>query len=101
MFVKLDAKRRLRVPAGLAPVEPGDRFEATFDAGEDTISFRRLPRKQDWLEVLQECPVPMDDLPPRGHEAARRRAARRILELRGSGLWRGDLGAMRGGPDHQ
>jgi len=31
-------------------------------------------------------------------EFVRRARARRILELRGSGLWEGDLGEMRGDP---
>jgi hypothetical protein len=49
----------------LAPAAPGDLFEADFDAEEDTIVFRRLGKGEDWLEVLEQCPVPMDDLPPR------------------------------------
>ena len=64
MIVKLDAKRRLTVPAALAPAEPGDLFEADF-------VFRRLARGEDWLTVLEECPVPMDDLPPRRSETFR------------------------------
>ena len=47
MLLTLDAKRRLTVPAALA-------------AG-------------DWLEVLKECPVAMDDLPPRRRQLPRRR----------------------------
>ena len=35
MIVTLDAKRRLTVPAALAPAEPGDLFEADFDEEED------------------------------------------------------------------
>lgn len=68
MVVTLDAKRRLTVPATLAPAKPGDLFEVDFDAEEDTIVFRRLARSADWLAVLEECPVPMDDLPPRRRE---------------------------------
>jgi bifunctional DNA-binding transcriptional regulator/antitoxin component of YhaV-PrlF toxin-antitoxin module len=73
MIVTLDAKRRLTVPVGLAPAAPGDAFDARFDAEEDAIIFRRLAAKEDWLEVLKECPVSMDDLPPRGRELPRRR----------------------------
>ena len=65
MVITLDAKRRLTVPVALAPASPGDLFEADFDAEEDTIVFRRLGKGEDWLEVLGQCPVPMDDLPRR------------------------------------
>lgn len=71
MVVTLDAKRRLTVPAALAPARPGDVFEADFDAEEDAIVFRRLARKADWLAVLEDCPVPMDDLPARRRETFR------------------------------
>ncbi len=37
MVVTLDAKRRLTVPAALAPAKPGDYFDAHFDAEEDAI----------------------------------------------------------------
>ena len=73
MIVTLDAKRRLTVPAALAPTKPGDYFEAQFDAEEDTIVFRRMAAKSDWLAVLRECPVSMDDMPPRRRELPRRR----------------------------
>ena len=63
MVIKLDAKRRPTVPASLAPPRPGDVFEADFDADEDAIVFRRLARKGNWLSILEQCPVPMDDLP--------------------------------------
>ncbi|HWO17143.1 MAG TPA: hypothetical protein VNO30_00145 [Kofleriaceae bacterium] len=71
MVIKLDAKRRLTVPASLAPTRPGDVFEANFDTDEDTIVFRRLARKGDWLAILEQCPVAMDDLPPRRREIFR------------------------------
>jgi hypothetical protein len=73
MIVTLDSKRRLTVPAGLAPATPGEYFEARFDADEDAIVFRRLPGRGDWLAILAECPVSMDDVPPRRKEPARRR----------------------------
>jgi hypothetical protein len=65
MVTRLDAKRRLTVPPALAPAKPGDLFEAYFDAEEDAIIFRRLSRDANWIAVLEECPVPMDDLPRR------------------------------------
>jgi hypothetical protein len=68
MIVTLDAKRRLTVPATLAPARPGDVFEADFDAEEDAIVFHRIARDRDWLAVLEECPVPMDDIPLRRRE---------------------------------
>ncbi len=69
MILTLDAKRRLTVPAALARTSPGDAFEALYDEAEDEIVLRRVKRKREsWLEVLRECPVPMDDLPPRSRE---------------------------------
>ena len=72
MIVTLDAKRRVSIPAALAPAAPGDRFEASFDAEEDIVLLRRLKRKPNWLEVWRQCPVPMDDLPPRSREMPKR-----------------------------
>src|SRR5213593_1021829 len=57
MVVTLDAKRRLTVPAALAPAKPGDYFDAHFDAEEDSIVFRRLGGRESWLAVMKECPV--------------------------------------------
>ena len=73
MVVTLDAKRRLTVPASLAPAKPGDYFDAHFDAEEDTLVFRRLSRRKNWLAVLKECPVSADDVPPRRRAPPRRR----------------------------
>jgi hypothetical protein len=73
MIVTLDAKRRLSVPVALAPAKPGDQFEATFDADEDTLIFHRIKRKSNWLEVWKRCPVPLDDLQPRSRELPRKR----------------------------
>ena len=42
MILTLDAKRRLTVPATLAPASPGDAFEARFDPEENEIVFRRI-----------------------------------------------------------
>lgn len=73
MIVTLDSKRRLTVPASLTPASPGEYFDAVFDAEEDAIIFRRLAGKEDWLAILKQCPVSMDDVPPRRPEPARRR----------------------------
>ena len=73
MIVTLDSKRRLTVPASLAPTSPGESFDARFDEEEDTLVFRRLAGKEDWLAVLKDCPVSMDDVPVRRRETARRR----------------------------
>lgn len=73
MILTLDAKRRLTVPAALAPAAPGDAFEARFDPEENEIVFRRIADAGDWLAVLGECPVSMDDLPRRRRGPARRR----------------------------
>ena len=65
MILTLDAKRRVTFPASLVPARPGDHFKAEFYADEDTLVFRRITRKGDWLEILKACPVSMDALPPR------------------------------------
>ena len=73
MILTLDAKRRLTVPAALAPASPGDAFEARFEPDENEIVFRRIAGAGDWLAVMSACPVAMDDLPRRRKELARRR----------------------------
>jgi len=73
MLLTLDAKHRLTVPKSLAPSRPGDNYEAEFCPEDDTLVFRRIAAKGDWLAVLKECPVPMDDLPVRRRELPRRR----------------------------
>jgi len=73
MIVTLDAKRRLTVPAALAPASPGDYFDARFDPEEDVLVFRRLAGKENWLTVLKACPVSPDDVPPRRSAPPRRR----------------------------
>ncbi len=73
MIVTLDAKRRLTVPAALAPASPGDYFDARFDAEEDALVFRRLAGTENWLTVLKACPVSPEDVPPRRRAPARRR----------------------------
>jgi hypothetical protein len=73
MLLTLDAKRRLTVPAALAPTRPGDHFQAEFHPEDDALVFRRIAPAGDWLEILKQCPVPMDDLPPRRRQLSRRR----------------------------
>lgn len=73
MIVVLDAKRRLTVPAALAPATPGDYFDARFDADEDTLVFRRLGGHENWLAVMKACPVSLDDVPSRRRELPKRR----------------------------
>ena len=73
MIVTLDSKRRITLPAALIPARPGQSFDARFDADEDALIFRRLPEKEDWLEVLAQCPVAMDDISPRRRELPKRR----------------------------
>ena len=72
MIVTLDAKRRLTVPAALAPASPGDYFDARFDPEEDALVFRRLAGAENWLTVLRACPVSPDDVPQRRSAPARR-----------------------------
>jgi len=73
MIVILDSKRRLTLPTALLPARPGQTFDARFDADEDALIFRRLPDSEDWLDVLAQCPVPMDDIPPRRRELPKKR----------------------------
>jgi hypothetical protein len=68
MILTLDAKRRVRIPIKLASASPGDQFDATFNPEEDTVFLRRVKRMANWLEVWRQCPVPMDDLPPRSRQ---------------------------------
>ncbi len=68
MTLKLDSKRRLAVPAALTKTSPGDAFAAFYDEEEDEIILRRVKRKSNWIEIMKQCPVPMDDLPPRSRE---------------------------------
>lgn len=72
MIVTVDDKRRVSIPAALAPTAPGDRFEASFDSDEDVVILRRIKRKPHWLAVWKQCPAPMDDLPRRSKEMPRK-----------------------------
>ena len=65
MILTLDAKRRVSLPSKLVSTKPGDQFDAFYDDEEDEIILRRVKGKEDWLEIMKQCPVPMDDLPPR------------------------------------
>ena len=73
MLLTLDAKRRLTVPVSLAPTRPGDHFKAEFHPEDDTLVFRRMAVTGDWLKILKQCPVAMDDLPPRRRQLPGRR----------------------------
>ena len=73
MIVILDSKRRITLPATLMATRPGQTFDVRFDAEDNALIFRRLPDREDWLDVLTECPVPMDDLRPRRRELPKRR----------------------------
>ena len=72
MTVTLDSKRRITIPTALLSAQPGDTFDAHFDADEGTLIFRRIPKKPDWFDVLESCPVSMDDVPPRRKEFPKR-----------------------------
>jgi hypothetical protein len=73
MVLTLDAKRRLTIPASLAPTKPGDYFDAHFDADEDVLVFRRIGGTEKWLTVMKACPVSPDDVPARRRDPAKRR----------------------------
>ena len=72
MILVMDAKRRLSVPANLAPAQPGDHFRAEFDADDDAIVFRRIARAGNWLKILRACPVRIMGLPARSRELPKR-----------------------------
>jgi hypothetical protein len=76
MIVTVDAKRRVSIPAALAPTTPGDRFDARFDPDDDVVILRRVKRKTNWLDVWKQCPVPMDDLPPRSRQMPKKMSQR-------------------------
>jgi len=44
-----------------------------FDAEEDTLVFRRIATNNRLARRVKECPVSMDDVPPRRRELPRRR----------------------------
>ena len=53
MILLLDAKRRMTIPASLAPSAPGDAFEAIYDAAEDELVLRRVKRgKWSWMRMF-------------------------------------------------
>ena len=72
MILTLDSKRRLTISAALAPASPGDAFKARYDEDEDEIVLRRVNRTGNWLKVWKQCPVPMDDLPPRSRQVPKK-----------------------------
>jgi len=59
----LDLKRRLTLPVSLVSARQGDDFEADFDAEEDAVVSRRLAKGKDWLSVMKDSSVAMDDIP--------------------------------------
>jgi hypothetical protein len=58
-------KRRCDNPAMILP---GDQFDAGFEADDGAITLRRIKRRTKWVDIWKQCPVPMDDLPPRSRE---------------------------------
>lgn len=77
MTITLDAKRRLTVPLPLMrDAQPGDVFVARFDLEEDTLTFRRLPPREDWLKVVGLCPGPVEDGEGKGGKGRETRSRR-------------------------
>ena len=76
MIVTVDAKRRVSIPAALAPTNPGDQFDATFDPDNDVVILRRVKRKSNWLDIWKQCPVPIDDLLPRSRRMPKKMSRR-------------------------
>jgi len=62
-----------RTPDKVDAANPRSYFDASFDAEEDALVFRRLSGGENWLAVLKECPVSPDDVPPRRRAPAKRR----------------------------
>lgn len=60
-------------PCGEAHGVARDYFDASFDAEEDALVFRRLAGREPWLAVLKKFPVSPDDVPPRRRARAKRR----------------------------
>jgi hypothetical protein len=46
MIVTLDSKRRLIIPASLAPASPGEYFDARFDPRKTPSSFGASPARK-------------------------------------------------------
>lgn len=76
MKVRLDSKRRITLPPSLVSAKPGQVYDALYDSDEGTLILRSTGSKDDWLDVLAACPVPMDDIqdrsatPPKGLKSA-------------------------------
>jgi bifunctional DNA-binding transcriptional regulator/antitoxin component of YhaV-PrlF toxin-antitoxin module len=62
VIVVVDSEGRLAIPQSLGQVLPGEPFEVSAGDADGTMVLRRAGVKADWLEVLKECPIPMDDI---------------------------------------
>jgi len=47
---------------------PSPRYEWLYDEDEDKFVLRCVTRKLTWLDVLKQCPGPMDDISPHSRE---------------------------------
>ena len=61
----VDEKRRIRIPAEIDSIQPGDELVWSFDENERAVILRRNVKGIDWDYILAAAPgVADDDFPP-------------------------------------
>lgn len=61
----VDEKRRIRIPAEIDSIRPGDELIWSFDEKESAVILRRSVKGIDWEYILAAAPgVADDDFPP-------------------------------------
>jgi hypothetical protein len=61
----VDEKRRIRIPAQIKSIKPGDELTWNFNEKEQTVTLRRRVQGIDWDYILAAAPgISDDDLPP-------------------------------------
>jgi bifunctional DNA-binding transcriptional regulator/antitoxin component of YhaV-PrlF toxin-antitoxin module len=60
--VVIDEQRRIRIPARIKELSPGDTVILDFDAEEGVVTLRKVDAKRDWFEILRQCPGPFPSI---------------------------------------
>jgi hypothetical protein len=61
----VDGKRRIRIPAEIKSIKPGDKLTWRFDETEQAVVLRREVQGIDWDYILAAAPgVDSHDFPP-------------------------------------
>ena len=56
--IVIDPQRRVRIPASIKELNPGDTVILDFDTQEGVATLRKVNAKSDWFEILRQCPGP-------------------------------------------